>query len=175
MSLLPEPSRVINTALAGAEAALRRLPPPPVSVVAAALNRLLRGQPSRSRLEELEGKVGALVFEDAGFTVALRFRGGRLEAAPATAADVSLRGRLGVFRALVLRTEDPDTLFFQRRLSIEGETETGLRVKNFLDALEFDAAAHLADVLPRPVAGVAVAALERIRALAGAAHRASVG
>jgi predicted lipid carrier protein YhbT len=172
---LPRPSRVIEFACIGAESALRRLPPPPVSMVAAVLNHLLRGQPARSRLAELDGKVVALVFEDAGFTVALRFRGERIEAAPAQAADVSLRGKLEVFRALVLRTEDPDTLFFHRRLSIEGETETGLRLKNLLDALEFDTAAHLEDVLPRPVASVAVAALERVRAAAADARPTSSG
>ena len=30
-----------------------------------------------------------------------------------------------------------DTLFFSRRLSMEGDTELGLIVKNTLDALEF--------------------------------------
>lgn len=36
------------------------------------------------------------------------------------------------------RKEDHDTLFFQRRLSIEGDTELGLEVKNLLDNIEFD-------------------------------------
>ena len=36
------------------------------------------------------------------------------------------------------RKEDADTLFFQRRLSIEGDTELGLEVKNLLDNIEFD-------------------------------------
>jgi hypothetical protein len=34
------------------------------------------------------------------------------------------------------RKEDPDSLFFNRRLSLEGDTELGLVVKNTLDALE---------------------------------------
>jgi predicted lipid carrier protein YhbT len=34
------------------------------------------------------------------------------------------------------REEDPDTLFFSRRLIMEGDTELGLVVKNTLDALE---------------------------------------
>jgi predicted lipid carrier protein YhbT len=38
---------------------------------------------------------------------------------------------------MVSRQEDPDTLFFNRSLSIEGDTELGLRVKNMLDALEW--------------------------------------
>ena len=34
--------------------------------------------------------------------------------------------------------EDPDTLFFQRKLNIEGDTELGLEVKNLLLSVEFD-------------------------------------
>jgi predicted lipid carrier protein YhbT len=37
--------------------------------------------------------------------------------------------------ALALRREDPDTLFFSRRLVLEGDTELGLVVKNALDAM----------------------------------------
>lgn len=33
--------------------------------------------------------------------------------------------------------EDPDTLFFQRKLSIQGDTELGLEVKNLLLSIEF--------------------------------------
>lgn len=44
-----------------------------------------------------------------------------------------LRPRLFV---LAQRQEDPDTLFFNRRLSMEGDTELGLVVKNTLDGLE---------------------------------------
>jgi len=36
------------------------------------------------------------------------------------------------------RKQDPDTLFFQRRLSIEGDTELGLEVKNLIDAIELE-------------------------------------
>ena len=37
------------------------------------------------------------------------------------------------------RREDPDTLFFQRLLAIEGDTALGLEIKNFLDRLEWEA------------------------------------
>jgi predicted lipid carrier protein YhbT len=52
---------------------------------------------------------------------------------------------------LASRREDPDTLFFHRRLCIEGETETGLHVKNLLDALEYDWQAHFRDVFGEPL------------------------
>ncbi|WDE03503.1 SCP2 sterol-binding domain-containing protein [Thalassomonas viridans] len=36
------------------------------------------------------------------------------------------------------RKQDPDTLFFQRRLKIEGDTELGLELKNLIDAIDID-------------------------------------
>ena len=40
---------------------------------------------------------------------------------------------------LASRTEDADALFFNRRLHMQGNTELGLYVKNFLDGLDMDA------------------------------------
>jgi len=151
--------RLVDTICVCFETAVRRLPPPPVPAVALVINHLLRGQMARSRLDELEGKVVAVVIEDAGLTVPLAFRGGRVEPAPGRAPNVTLRGRLAAFRVLALRREDPDALFFDRRLAIEGETETGLLVKNFLDAFEFDVEAHVKDVLPPPLARPLIAAV----------------
>lgn len=53
--------------------------------------------------------------------------------------DLSLRANLSAFLQLLARQEDPDTLFFNRQLSIEGDTELGLIVKNMLDAVEWPA------------------------------------
>ncbi|MGY5449984.1 ubiquinone anaerobic biosynthesis accessory factor UbiT [Agarivorans sp. MS3-6] len=53
-------------------------------------------------------------------------------------ADVSFSGNLNEFVLLMGRQEDPDTLFFQRRLRVEGDTELGLELKNLLDNLDFD-------------------------------------
>lgn len=52
------------------------------------------------------------------------------------APDVTIQGELNAFILLASRKEDPDTLFFRRRLVIEGDTELGLVVKNLLDRLE---------------------------------------
>lgn len=40
---------------------------------------------------------------------------------------------------LLGQTVDPDTLFFQRKLLITGDTELGLEIKNFLDDLDREA------------------------------------
>ncbi|NOI64822.1 SCP2 sterol-binding domain-containing protein [Vibrio sp. 99-8-1] len=53
--------------------------------------------------------------------------------------DVSFCGNLNDLVLIAGRKEDPDTLFFQRRLSIEGDTELGLEVKNLMDSVDLDA------------------------------------
>lgn len=53
-------------------------------------------------------------------------------------ADVCIRGGLKSFVFLAARKEDPDTLFFQRDLVIEGDTNIGLEVKNLLDSLDLE-------------------------------------
>jgi predicted lipid carrier protein YhbT len=50
--------------------------------------------------------------------------------------DLEIAASARDFLALARREEDPDTLFFCRRLSMEGDTELGLLVKNTLDAIE---------------------------------------
>lgn len=52
--------------------------------------------------------------------------------------DVSFSGPLNDLILIAGRKEDPDTLFFQRRLKIEGDTELGLEVKNLMDSVDFD-------------------------------------
>ena len=41
------------------------------------------------------------------------------------------------FMRMMLREEDPDPLFFNRKLQIEGDTELGLITKNLLDSVEW--------------------------------------
>jgi len=52
--------------------------------------------------------------------------------------DVTFSGNVNELILIAGRKEDPDTLFFQRRLSIQGDTELGLEVKNLLDNIDFD-------------------------------------
>jgi O2-independent ubiquinone biosynthesis accessory factor UbiT len=56
--------------------------------------------------------------------------------APDGAPDLTIAASAHDFLLLAQRREDPDTLFFSRRLSMQGDTELGLVVKNALDALE---------------------------------------
>lgn len=52
--------------------------------------------------------------------------------------DVSFRATGDDLILIAGRKQDPDTLFFQRRLKIEGDTELGLEVKNLIDAIDID-------------------------------------
>ena len=86
-------------------------------------------------LEPLRGKV--VRFELAGVRLGPQFTlaGNCLVPVLFGAADVTVRAGLRDYLALALRREDPDSLFFSRRLVIEGDTALGLVVKNALDSL----------------------------------------
>ncbi|MDZ7871346.1 MAG: SCP2 sterol-binding domain-containing protein [Rheinheimera sp.] len=52
--------------------------------------------------------------------------------------EVLFRANSTELLLLLSQQVDPDTLFFQRRLTILGDTELGLQLKNLLDTLEPD-------------------------------------
>lgn len=85
----------------------------------------------------LEGRTLRIIIEDFGARATLRYEKGHFRPAAANIeADVSFRAVSADLIKLLRRTEDPDTLFFQRKLRIEGDTELGLHLKNLLDSIE---------------------------------------
>lgn len=52
--------------------------------------------------------------------------------------DLRLAANSVDFMRMMTREEDPDTLFFNRKLQIEGDTELGLITKNLLNCVEWD-------------------------------------
>lgn len=128
---------------------------------ARAFNHLLRGQPLASRLPEINGKSVCIVIRDAGVELHFRIERGRLRPAAPGRADVRIRGDAQDYWLLATRREDPDTLFFNRRLCLEGDTETGVHVKNLLDALDYDWEAHFRDVLGARLGAAAYAVFQR--------------
>ena len=52
--------------------------------------------------------------------------------------DVCISGESPDFILLATRQADPDTLFFQRKIRIEGDTELGLGVKNTMDSMDWE-------------------------------------
>ncbi len=119
-------------------AALSRLPAYPGSfLLVAALNRVLVQQLSADVRQHLFGKKLRIQVRDARVVFDFMCTGVRFTACqPQAGADLTISANAQDFLRLAQRLEDPDTLFFNRRLSMEGDTELGLVVKNAMDALE---------------------------------------
>lgn len=115
-----------------------RLPPVvPSAALAAALSLAVHRGLDPELLARLHRRVLRVVVDDAGLTLTVRCE--RTRVVPdwlGTRADVTISSSLRDFLLLATRREDPDTLFFARRLRIEGDTDTGLAVKNLLDAAD---------------------------------------
>jgi len=129
-----------------------RLPvTPPSLAFSLAANRLLWPALQALDWQSLVGRRYAIRVKDVGlslhFTVTARGfvpdKGTAELVISATARD---------FMLLLARREDPDTLFFSRRLVSEGDTELGLSVKNLLDAVDPATVLHR---LPPPLARAA--------------------
>lgn len=74
--------------------------------------------------------------EDCNLDFTLTYNGQSLEIVDTNRADASIQCKLQDFILLANQEVDPDTLFFQRRLIIEGDTELGLTMKNLMDTLD---------------------------------------
>lgn len=108
------------------------------TVLATVLDRVLATALVDGELEFLFGRTVAIRIDDAQVEYRLFLGvGGFYAGTGERDADVTMSGALYDFLVLATGEEDPDTLFFQRRLRIEGETEIGLQVKNLLDSLDF--------------------------------------
>ena len=117
---------------------LSRLPAYPGSLLfVTGLNVALARLLAPDVVHMLAGKKLRLRLTDAQWTFDFAWINGRFIASqnPGT-ADLTISASAYDFVLLARRQEDPDTLFFSRRLSMEGDTELGLLVKNTLDAIE---------------------------------------
>ena len=117
---------------------LSKLPPYPASwLFVQGLNRLLAPQLPDDVRRSLEGRSLRLRLLDAGIAFDFEWQGTvfvaeRYEDVPELCIAASVHDLM----LLARRQEDPDTLFFSRRLRLEGDTELGLLFKNTLDAIE---------------------------------------
>lgn len=116
----------------------RRLPAlPPTFALAQGLNMATRIGLLPRDLDWLEQRCFCIAVSDLGLACQLLFENGRYRRVPAaTEPDVTIRASLSDYLQLLAREQDPDTLFFQRRLVIEGDTELGLAIKNLLDSID---------------------------------------
>ncbi|RPA46005.1 SCP2 domain-containing protein [Shewanella vesiculosa] len=108
-----------------------------IAAINTLLNRVLAEQLQSDELDFLKHKWVGICVDDIG----LRFEVGiaqQLQVRSFTQPDVTLSANVPELILVAAGIEDPDTLFFQRKLRIEGDTELGLQVKNLLLSIELD-------------------------------------
>lgn len=98
----------------------------------------LRQALADGELNFLEGRWLKIEVSDLSLTWLMSVQESKLVIAERGEADVSFSGNANDLILIAARKEDPDTLFFQRRLRIEGDTELGLYVKNLMDSIDLD-------------------------------------
>lgn len=109
------------------------------TTLATALNRFFQKDMKAGELDFLQGKVVCITVEDAGIEFRLTLSRNKLTTAdPYKTPDLFLKGTVYNYLLLASRREDTDTLFFSRRLHMQGDTELGLYLKNFLDGMDTD-------------------------------------
>lgn len=89
-------------------------------------------------LEFLEGRWLSIHVRDIDLKWYTTVENEKLIVSQQADADVSFSADASDLLMIAARKQDPDTLFFQRRLVIEGDTELGLYVKNLMDAIELE-------------------------------------
>lgn len=127
-----------------------RLPHPGSAVFAKLLNAVLRRDLPQDVYLQLIGRQVEIAVSDWG----VRFRVGvsseRFTPLPHNAvADLSITATARDFAMLASGDEDADTLYFDRRVVVEGDTELALLIKNTLDALPAQRTRNLIRVLHR--------------------------
>lgn len=90
-------------------------------------------------LDFLQQKIICIKIEDAGIEYHFSLDQNKLVLVNTKhSPDLILQGTIYNYLLLASRQEDTDALFFSRRLSMQGDTELGLFVKNFLDGMDMD-------------------------------------
>ncbi len=118
--------------------ALQRLPLEPL------LNQVFATPLSDGAFDMLYGRWLRLEIRDLDLNWYLTASPAGLRLAGEAPAAGAISGNWRDFLLLASRQEDPDTLFFRRRLTIEGDTELCLGIKNLIDSLD-------PEQMPRPL------------------------
>ena len=128
---LPSPTPLLDTIDRKVPVSFKQL------VAEAPLNRLFAEALAEGEFDDFEGRTIRLEVNGGQPGITIGFWAGRLRVVEGP-GEATIRGSLAAFKTLAERRQDPDQLFFQRRLVIEGDTELGLALKNLLDSLEWD-------------------------------------
>lgn len=130
---------------------------PPSLAFAGVLDLVLGNIARENSMAPLIGKTVRINVLDMGLELNIRVdRTGFSPAGSYASPDLSISADVQDFLLLASRREDPDTLFFSRRLLVEGDTELGLAAKNTLDAMEmpkisFPSPARVLSALLKPL------------------------
>jgi predicted lipid carrier protein YhbT len=104
-----------------------------------ALNRAFKEPLQHGELEFLEGSKVRIKVTDMHLDWLIQVGADRFSPVDRELdEDVCISGELLDFALLATRQADPDTLFFQRRIRVEGDTELGLGIKNTMDSMDWD-------------------------------------
>lgn len=111
---------------------------PPAWVLVNTLNQLLKKEILLADMSLLAGRYFQIGIEDLGLNLFFTADEKRfILADQSIPMDLYFGANMADFLKMLLRQEDPDTLFFNRKLKIEGDTELGLIVKNLLDSIDW--------------------------------------
>ena len=105
--------------------------------LASMLNVFLRKKLPEEVFERLQGREVSFDVKEPSLRASFRIQGRHFVPVRPTAHPyLRFRATARDFARIAAREEDADTLFFNRRLVVEGDTETALLVKNTLDGIE---------------------------------------
>lgn len=130
LRLLPPPARV---------APLLRVCPPPLQrrLLQRVLTRVLSAPVADGTLDFMRGRRLGIDVCDLDLHWVIEGTDGGLRVGEAM-PEASVRGTAADLLLLASRLEDADTLFFQRRLVLTGDTELGLTARNLLERLPWE-------------------------------------
>ena len=123
-------------------------------VTAALLNHILRGQIFAQQLADLDEKIICIHVSDLDKTLLYHIKNKSIHPLKNTKTEIPRKGyhvkissNLQDLFLLVTRQEDADRLFFQKRLTMEGETETGLYLRNLIEGADYSWNTHFQSTL----------------------------
>lgn len=106
-------------------------------VLTVLLNRFFSPELQAGDLDFIASKPVRIEVTDLGLEFVVKLNRTRLQVVSAKSEhQVALRGDSQQLFLLSAGRVDPDTLFFRRQLSIQGDTEAALELKNLLDTIE---------------------------------------
>lgn len=125
----------------GGKVALQLMPSQiPCFILEQALNKVFIAELKDDEFEFLNSKWLELTVTDLAsswFISHQKIQGeSKLIVKPQANADVVFRGDFNSFVLMASQKADPDTLFFNRKLLLTGDTELGLEIKSILENLD---------------------------------------